>query len=72
MGVYDVFTLPQYRNNGYAMSMMHAVLKHAKQLGYKTAVLSASAMGMGIYRRLGFSPCCAVHVYERAASLRAE
>ena len=65
VGVHDLFTFPQYRGQGYGRAMMRAALAHAKKQNYKTAVLAASDMGVEIYRRLGFQPCCTFHVYEK-------
>jgi predicted acetyltransferase len=41
---------------------LHA-MHTARQAGYRIAVLTASPMGVNIYRRLGFYECCTISTY---------
>jgi GNAT superfamily N-acetyltransferase len=53
-GIYLVGTLPQYRNKGFGMKITQQVLQDAREMGCKLAVLQASAMGVNIYKKIGF------------------
>ncbi len=53
--VQGVYTLPEYRGRGLGEMLTRAVLKEAQARGLKSANLNASALGRGIYERLGFS-----------------
>jgi GNAT superfamily N-acetyltransferase len=53
-GVYDVQVMEEFRRRGIASALVHAALRHGKQLSYRTAVLAATGMGSGVYTRQGF------------------
>jgi len=46
------------------MTLMAA--REARQAGYRIGILTASPMGINIYRRLGFKETCIVGTYEWA------
>ena len=50
------------RDLASAMTLMAA--QTARSQGYRIGVLTASPMGINIYRRLGFRECCTVSTYE--------
>lgn len=56
-GIYCVATLPAARRQGIGAAVTHAALTDARALGYHMAVLGATALGAGVYRRLGFAAC---------------
>jgi GNAT superfamily N-acetyltransferase len=58
-----VVTVPGARRKGIGTNMTLHALRIARQTGYSIAVLTASPMGIPIYRRLGFKECCVVSTY---------
>lgn len=60
-----VVTLSDYRGQGIGGSMTLAPLQEAQKSGYTTGVLSASPMGISIYRRIGFQECGTFSVYGK-------
>ena len=52
VGIYSVATPPEHRRKGYG----EAITRAAMQVARLPAVLQPSAMGEGLYRRLGFEP----------------
>ena len=58
-----VVTVPACRRQGIGTAMTVHALRIARQSGYRIAVLTASPMGVSIYRRLGFQECCVVSTY---------
>jgi ribosomal protein S18 acetylase RimI-like enzyme len=61
--VENVVTLPDARRRGIGAAITLHAVRQARAAGYRYAVLSASPMGIGIYRRLGFRECCALSTY---------
>ena len=62
-GVYHVATLPEVRRQGLGTAMTLAAVRAARQLGYRTGILTASPAGYGLYRRLGFEECIHADIY---------
>ena len=54
LGVYAVGTRPAYRRMGLGRAVTQACLTLGQDMGQHRAVLSASTMGMPLYRRIGF------------------
>ncbi|GLQ57618.1 GNAT family N-acetyltransferase [Devosia nitrariae] len=63
-GIYFVFTLPSMRGRGIGTAIMEAILTDAKAEGMRLAVLTSSTVGTPLYRRLGFTDCCTIGIYE--------
>jgi len=57
-GLYWIGTLPGARRRGIGTAMTRTVLHEARDLGFRTAILHATPMGFGVYRRLGFREMC--------------
>jgi len=52
--VTNVGTVPEARGVGHGTTATLAVMAIARRLGYRTASLTASLMGRGVYARIGF------------------
>lgn len=63
-GVYNVVTTARARRQGFGSALTDAALREAREAGYRTAVLQASAQGRNIYARLGFVECGAFREYK--------
>lgn len=59
-----VVTVHRYRRQGIGALMTLMAAREARETGYRVGVLTASPMGINIYRRLGFQECCQVSTYE--------
>ena len=57
-GLYHVATVDWARGRGIGKAVTVAALEHARDLGYRAAILHASKDGERIYRRLGFAEVC--------------
>lgn len=65
-GFYDVGVLKKDRNRGIGSAMMAHALRVARERGATQAVLLASGMGHGVYRRAGFREVCKVAYWYRS------
>jgi hypothetical protein len=54
VGLYNICTLAAHRRQGFDTALTLQPLREAHTLGYRTAILQASAAGAQIYARLGF------------------
>ena len=59
-GLYNIATLEAARGRGVGTAVTAALLATARQLGCTEAVLHATELGLGVYRRLGFTQVCSV------------
>ena len=62
--VHHIVTLPQVRRQGIGAAMTLFTAQEARRQGYSVAVLTASDMGIGTYRRLGFREYCVYSTYQ--------
>jgi GNAT superfamily N-acetyltransferase len=63
-GLYNVVTVEAARRRGIGMAASLAALKAAREAGCRIAVLEATEMGAGIYRRIGFQDVCRMEIYR--------
>lgn len=70
-GIYQVATLPQARRQGFGTAMVLAAVRAARESGCHAAILTASAEGHELYRRLGFEDCCRADIYLGPAEVPA-
>src|ERR687897_731739 len=61
-GIYNVAALPEARRQGLDAALTFEALREARERGYRIGVLQSSAMGFGVYRRLGFEQYCSYHI----------
>lgn len=54
VGVFDVATLPAYRGRGYGAALTARAVADGAAAGARGALLQSSALGLRVYRRLGF------------------
>jgi GNAT superfamily N-acetyltransferase len=63
-GIYVVATVPDARRQGIGAAMTLAPLRDARAMGFRIAVLGASPLGLGVYRRMGFQEYCRMSHYQ--------
>jgi len=56
-------TREAWRQRGAGTALTHHVMREGRSRGYKTGVLQASALGQGVYRKLGFREVGRVYEY---------
>ena len=68
VGVYDVTTLPEYRQRGFASAAVATALREATLTAGRglPAVLSTGAAAASVYRTLGFEDLAALSTWWRA------
>lgn len=54
-GVWDIITLPEARRQGIGTTMTYSTAMQAKKEGYDLVVLTASAEGLSVYEKMGFT-----------------
>jgi GNAT superfamily N-acetyltransferase len=59
-GLYNIGTLEAARGRGVGTAVTAALVAGARELGCTEAVLHATDLGAGAYRRLGFTEACTV------------
>ena len=63
-GVYFVGTLPGVRGRGIGRAMTVMALQAGRERGYRFGALQATAMGVPVYRRLGFREYSTFEIYS--------
>lgn len=54
MGIHAMGIIPEMRKQGLAEQLMKIILNNSLEQGFRFATLQASAMGKGLYAKLGF------------------
>lgn len=71
VGIYGISTIPSYRGRGIGTAMTAAAVRDgASQSRSDFAVLTATAMGLPIYERMGFEKVCTLHARTRPSGPR--
>ncbi|RNL83119.1 GNAT family N-acetyltransferase [Sinomicrobium pectinilyticum] len=63
-GIHGVGILPEMRRNGFAQEIMSFALNRALDHGAESATLQASAMGKGLYLKMGFTEQFSMKNYQ--------
>lgn len=61
--LYGMSVVPEARGRGVAAGLTAAMVAHALELGCHRAVLHATDVAVGVYRRVGFARCATAPVY---------
>jgi len=62
-GIHMVTTLEEARGKGIGTAITLAPLNEAKKLGYETAILHSTEMGLNMYKRMGFKEYCTIELF---------
>ena len=62
-GIHMVTTLEEARGKGIGTGITLAPLNEAKKLGYETAILHSTEMGLKMYKQMGFKEYCAIELF---------
>jgi hypothetical protein len=62
----DLATIPTLQRKGYATQLIYAALKQAQQLQARYCFLDASASGLNLYKKIGFTRCYIQRYYAKA------
>lgn len=52
--IMNIYTIPQFRRNGIATTIMNEIINYLKEIGIKKIRLHASKGGRPVYEKLGF------------------
>lgn len=66
----QLYTLPVFRQRGIGMRLLRRVHQEANHLGLHHALLLASEMGLGLFRRAGYEPLAYLSVFRPRAETR--
>jgi len=67
VGLYNICTLPEFRQRGFGTAMTLKPLLDARAENYKTAILQATEQGARVYSRLGFELFGTITEYKPSA-----
>jgi len=62
-GIHIVTTLEEARGKGIGTAITLAPLNEAKKLGYETAILHSTEMGLNMYKQMGFKEYCTISLF---------
>lgn len=68
-GIFNISTLPEYRNRGCATSMMHFLVNRACELELEQLILLSSKEAEKIYEDLQFEIAMEIEIYMRRSPL---
>jgi len=62
-GIHMVTTLEEVRGKGIGTAITLAPLNEAKKLGFETAILHSTEMGLNMYKQMGFKEYCTIDLF---------
>lgn len=68
-GVQFVATLPEARRQGLGAAMTLAPLHEVQEMGYRIGILQSSAVGLKLYKQLGFQHVCQMEHFYWASQI---
>ena len=66
-GIYSIATVREMRGRGFGTATTAALLREAKDRGYRSAVLVSTQLGFSVYMALGFREVARMRIYEPSA-----
>ncbi|MFX0029316.1 MAG: GNAT family N-acetyltransferase, partial [Candidatus Hermodarchaeota archaeon] len=63
-GIHMITTLEEARGKGIGTAITLAPLNEAKKLGYETAILHSTEMGINMYKQMGFKEYCTIQLFK--------
>ena len=63
-GIHMVTTLEEACGKGIGTAITLAPLNEAKKLGYETAILHSTEMGINMYKQMGFKEYCTIELFK--------
>jgi GNAT superfamily N-acetyltransferase len=63
-GIHMITTLEEARGKGIGTAITLAPLNEAKKLGYETAILHSTEMGINMYKQMGFKEYCTIELFK--------
>lgn len=64
VAIHNVSVLPHHRGQGIASALVAEALQASRHQGCDLAVLHATPMGLGVYRRMGFVERCEIQAFR--------
>ena len=60
-----IYTHPEYRRRGFALTLMRHIMHEDSQVGVITSVLMASPLAVDLYGQIGYVPVIPTHILQK-------